>query len=189
MKHKIDLYKCYKKTNRKSTKLSLNTIVIVFPIIVLITVLVSFYNQQLQLKHLNNELQINQRYLDDESVKLEFEEVIEMQATLGSKEEYTKQLDDLIDVLGNKKKIYSYVFNAVEAAMPPGVVVDLVVLEKFDVVINFKSSSPTGPALLARNLRRNSSFTNVTYNGMKQEGASEATSYTGSINLNLTGGF
>lgn len=189
MKHKINLYKCYKKTNRKSTKLSLNTILIVVPIMVLIIVIACFYNHRVQLKHLTNELQINQRYIDDESVKLEFEEVIEIQTTLESKEEYSKRLDDLNEVLGNKKKIYSYVFNAIEAALPPGVVVDLVVLEKFDVVIHFKSSSPTGPPLLARNLRRNSSFTNVTYNGMKQEGGSEATSYTGSINLNLTGGF
>lgn len=205
MKHKIDLYASYKKNTQRSSKIGFGSGFTLY-ILVLLLIVGGYYTfENLHISKLEEKKSLHQSYVNDATNQKNFKEVSVMNDQIREREAYQEKVISVSDVLGDKRKIYSYVINAIEAAKPSTVEVNNISINRSQVTIDFVSTSPNGPSVLAANLRRNGSFADVVYTGYsRNEGGSDETpgedgessivtiipdTFTGSINIVLEGGF
>lgn len=203
MKHKIDLYGAYKKNDKKASKLNFGTGFFLYILVLLLAVGGIYTFEQLSINNMNKDIQRHQSYVNDATNIEHFTEVQEMKDKLNARLEYNAKVVSVSDVLGDKRKIYSYVINAIEAAQPEHLVVSNIDVAREVVLIDFESTHANAPSMFATRLKRNKSFVEVTYSGyVRSPGSSEVSddgekvtttlslpTYTGQIRLVLAGGF
>lgn len=205
MNHKIDLYDVYQKSQTKSLTIDFKTGFGLY-ILMLISLVGGIYS--LQHKQINQLDSIKAHYLNEtlNPSHIESHDAVKaLQQQLNEQLHYETQLTHVNGILKDKRKIYSYVISAIEQAQPRQVEVQSIMINRQHVELIFSSHTSEGPSILARNLRRNASFSEVVYNGyQRQAGTKEfgtnsdngndivsvtADTYSGTIHLVLAGGF
>lgn len=207
MRHKIDLYAAYRRSNKKDSKVGFGTTFILYVLLLVLGVGGFYTFEKIQMSKLTSDKnKYNAFVLDATNIK-SYKEILDMRDKLNLQNEYEAKVISVSDILGDKRKIYSYVINAIEAAQPQNVDVTSISINRGKVSLNFTSSTPLGPSILATNLKRNASFEEVTYNGYSRNAGSDnselvnnlgddpdsviitAESFTGTIDIILSGGF
>lgn len=203
MKHKIDLYAAYRKSDKKVSKLGFGTGFFLYVLSLLLVIGGIYTLEQLKINSMSNEIKKHNSYVTDASNIANYEEVLDMKRQLTQRIEYNAKVVSVSDILGDKRKIYSYVINAIEAALPENLVVSNIDIAREVVLIDFESTNANGPSMFATRLKRNASFAEVIYSGYTRNPGSSKTitkegqiitmlnspTYSGQIRLILAGGF
>lgn len=203
MKHKIDLYAAYRKSDKKDSKLGFGIGFFLYVLSLLLVIGGIYTLEQLKINSMSNEIKKHNSYVTDASNIANYEEVLDMKRQLTQRIEYNAKVVSVSDILGDKRKIYSYVINAIEAALPENLVVSNIDIAREVVLIDFESTNANGPSMFATRLKRNASFAEVIYSGYTRTPGSSETitkegqiitmlnspTYSGQIRLILAGGF